>query len=432
MKAVDKQQKKVWDVVVIGGGPAGMMAAGRAAERGARVLLIEKNPSLGKKLLITGGGRCNVTNAERNTRALLAHFKGSDQFLFSPFSQWNTADTIQFFNERGMPTKTEDLLRVFPVSNSAASVLNVLVNYMKAGKVTVQTDDAAKEITATQNNVTSILLASGKKITAASYVLATGGTSRPETGSTGDGFRFLRAVGHQIREPDASLVPIALKDTWTKALSGLTLPDVKISVYQGTKRFTQKRGKLLFTHTGVSGPTILNMSKGIGELLAYGPVTLHIDLFPTLDVGALDALLVTHFQTNANKQLKNSLSALIPTALAGALLELVGIDPITPCHSLTKEVRRALGQLFKATPLEVRSLLGADKAIVTSGGVPLTEVDTKTMRSRIIKNLYVIGDVLDIDRPSGGYSLQLCWTTGFVAGNSIPLPNRASLKKLNT
>lgn len=422
MKARQQKTGKndTWDVIVIGGGPAGMMAAGRAAERGARVLLLEKNPSLGKKLLITGGGRCNVTNAEVNTRTLLSHFKESDKFLFSPFSQWNTGDTIRFFNERDMPTKIEDNQRVFPLSDKAQSVWAVLVHYLKEGKVTIRTGDAVRGLLSNTTHVTGVALQSGEILTAHSYILATGGMSRPETGSTGDGFLWLAKLGHSVREPDASLVPITLKDTWTKLLSGLTLPNVKISVFQNGKRFNSKKGKLLFTHVGVSGPTILNMSKGIGELLPYGEVTLALDLFPALDSGALDQTLITLFHNHANKQFKNVLGELLPGAMGSALIAQASISPDTPCHSISKEERKTFGHLLKQVPLRVKGLLGVDKAIVTSGGVALTDVDTKTMRSRRYENLYLVGDLLDIDRPSGGYSLQLCWTTGFVAGSNVP------------
>lgn len=415
--------QRTWDVIVIGGGPAGMMAAGRAAERGARVLILEKNASLGKKLLITGGGRCNVTNAEANMRTLLAHFKGSDKFLFSPFSQWNTTDTIRFFNERGMSTKIEDNLRVFPTTDTALSVWTVLVEYLKASKVTIQSNSPVKEIRTKNAQITGVVLQNGEVLTAHSYILATGGMSRPETGSTGDGFSWLKALGHTVRTPDASLVPLTLKDSWTKSLSGLTLPDVKISVLQNNKRYNTRKGKILFTHVGVSGPTILNMSKGIRELLLYGPVDLALDLFPTLDSGTLDDTLVHTFHTHANKQFKNVVGELLPSALGNALVARTTISPDTPCHSITKEARKAFGQLLKHVPLRVKGLLGVDKAIVTSGGVALTDIDTKTMRSRYYENLYVVGDLLDIDRPSGGYSLQLCWTTGFVAGNHTPIPH---------
>jgi predicted Rossmann fold flavoprotein len=413
-----------YDVIVIGGGPAGLMAAGRAAERGAKVLLLEKNSQVGKKLLITGGGRCNVTNAEFDTRTLLSHFKGSDQFLFSAFAKYGVEDTLEFFNSRGMATKVEEGKRVFPVSDKAESVFNVLVDYIKAGKVTLLTQAEVKKINATANTITDLELTDHTKLTATSYVLATGGKSRPETGSTGDGFTWLQTLGHTVAEPDASLVPLALRDKWISKLAGVTLPEVKIMVYQNGAKQAAKTGKLLFTHVGVSGPTILNMSKIVGELLEYGEVKIILDLFPNLDHGALDTFLLSLIEDNQNKQFKNILSPTLPASLASIIVELSGISPELQSNSIIRDDRKKLGQLLKAFPLTVKNLLGVDKAIVTSGGVALTEIDFKTMQSRKYDNLYLVGDLLNIDRPSGGYSLQLCWTTGYVAGNSIPLSSK--------
>ncbi len=410
-----------YDVIVIGGGPAGLMASGRAAERGLKVLLLEKNTRPGKKLLITGGGRCNVTNAEFDTRTLLSHFKDSDKFLFSTFAQYGVKDTLEFFNKRGMETKVEEFKRVFPVSNSTQSVFNVLLDYVKEGGVTLLTESEVKSIHSLEKNITGIKLNDGRILNATSYILATGGKSRPETGSTGDGFTWLKAIGHTITEPDASLVPLVIKETWVNKLAGITLPEIKIMVYQNGIKQTSKVGKLLFTHVGVSGPTIINMSKMIGELLDYGEVTLVLDLFPNLDHGALDNYILTLIQDHQNKQFKNILSPTLPASLANVIVELSNISPELQSNSVTRDDRKKLGHLLKALPLTVKNLLGTDKAIVTSGGVALTEIDFKTMRSRLFPNLYIIGDVLNIDRPSGGYSLQLCWTTGYVAGNSVEL-----------
>lgn len=418
MKTAPFSHKK-YDVIVIGGGPAGMMAAGRAAERGLRVLLLEKNPDVGKKLLITGGGRCNVTNAEFDTRTLLHNYKDGAKFLFSAFSQHAVKDTFEFFHTRDMDTKVEELKRAFPASNSARSVYQTLKNYLKETKVTVLNSTEVDEILFDQERVTGLKLTNGETLEATTYVLATGGKSRPDTGSTGDGFRWLSSLGHKVAEPDASLVPVALKETWVSQVAGTTLADIKISVYQNDKKVLTQAGKILFTHVGVSGPTILNLSKTIGELLEYGQVTLKLDLFPTLDEATLDAKLVDLFQTS-NKKFKNTLSPLLPTALANALVTQSKISPETEANSIKKEERKSLVKLLKALTLNVKGLLGVEKAIVTSGGVDLTEVNFKTMQSRLYPNLYLVGDILNIDRPSGGYSLQLCWTTGFVAGNNIP------------
>jgi hypothetical protein len=422
--------EEIYDVAVIGGGPAGMMAAGRAKERGLRVALIEKNHTLGKKLLITGGGRCNMTNDEPDVRKFLEKFKDSGKFLFSAFSQWGVKETLDFFHARKLETKVEEYGRVFPSNDKAESVFGVLIDHLKEdggnGSVSILTGDPVKEMSRDGSKIEAVLLGSGKKIRAGSFILASGGKSRPETGSTGDGFVWLKDLGHTVIPPNPSLVPIAIKDGWVKALQGVTIPDVKITAFQNGVKQIGKKGKILFTHFGVSGPTIINMSREVGELLKYGDVALSLDIFPALGYDALNAKLQALLKENSNKKFKNALGELVPAAaLQPILARLSEIDPETFCHSITREERLALVKAIKGITMQVEGLLGAEKAIVTSGGVSLAEVDFKAMRSRLFSNLYFAGDILDIDRPSGGYSLQLCWTTGYVAGNSVknnPVP----------
>ncbi len=398
-----------------------MMAAGRAAERGGKVLLLEKNRGLGKKLLITGGGRCNVTNAEPDVRKLLARFKESTEYLFSAFSQWGVKETLAFFNDRGMETKVENEQRVFPVSNSAQSVWDVVVGYMKKHGVAVESGAAVAGLVTDEGKVTGVALKDKRVLQAHSVILATGGISHPETGSTGDGFRWLKEIGHTVKRPEASLVPIAVLEPWVARVAGLTLPEVKITVlHEGVKQ-EKVAGKILFTHVGLSGPTILNLSRSVGELLKYGKVTLSLDVAPTMDYGVLNLKLQEIFAIEDKKKFKNSLSSLVPSSLAPVIIMLSGIDPDKQCNGVTREERLKLVTLLKHLDLTVAGLLGEDKAITTSGGISLDEVDFRTMRSRLFPNLYVVGDVLNIDRPSGGYSLQLCWTTGFVAGNAVPV-----------
>ena len=408
--------KILWDAIVIGGGPAGMMAAGTAAEKGAKVLLIEKNETLGKKLLITGGGRCNVTNSEFDNRKLLAKFKDDGKFLFSAFSEWSVKETLDFFHRNGMDTKVENELRTFPISNSAQSVLDVLVHSMKKHNVIVYSNTPVGEIMREGDKIVGVKLRDGKIIRGRSIIVATGGTSRPETGSTGDGYAWLKKIGHTVVMPTPSLVPIAIRDTSVKKCAGIKLSDIKITVFQNDKKQNIAKGKILFTHVGVSGTTILNMSKDIGELLKYGNVVLSLDLFPSKDNGALDVMLRELFKTNDKKKFQNALRDIIPSAMAPVIADLAGINKEKQCNSITREERVKLVRLLKNTPLHVHKLLGAEKAIITSGGVALDEVDFRTMRSRLFPNLYLVGDLLNIDRPSGGYSLQLCWTTGHVAG----------------
>lgn len=409
----------LWDAVVIGGGPAGMMAAVRASERGRTVLLLEKNPVLGKKLLLTGGGRCNLTNNNPDTRSMLAKYKESGKFLFSAFSQFGVGETIEFFNSRGMPTKEEEGGRVFPVSNQAQSVLDVLVKSMKKNGVEIMLNSTVGDVTAgAKKKHINIRIKDGKEVKAKSCIIATGGVALPMTGSTGEGFGWLKNLGHTIRENNLALVPVALKDVWAKKLSGIILEDIKLTILQNGQKKSFERGKMLFAHFGITGPMVLNMSKKIGELARKGEVVISLDLFPSLDQAALKKKIQELLQGESNKKLKNTLSLLIPSALAEEVLKMAHIDSEIFNHSLKSEDRAKLLALMKNISLNVQGLLGADKAIASSGGVELKEVDFKTMQSRVVPHLYIVGDALNIDRASGGYSLQICWTTGYVAGDN--------------
>lgn len=410
-----------YDVLVIGGGPAGMMAAGRAAARGARVLLLEKNDTLGKKLLISGGGRCNVTNNQPDNRLFLEKFLESNKFLFSAFARWNVQSTLNFFHEHNMPTKVENELRVFPVSNSSKSVWDVLQKYMNDGNVTIEKESPVTGFLHEKNRITGVTLQNGKTIQAHAFILATGGNSHPETGSTGDGFRWLSEIGHSVVDIAPSLVPLALSDTWAKKLQGVSLKDAKLSLIQNKEKRETRTGTMLFTHFGVTGPAILNMSNSVRELLPYGEVTILIDVVPAYNHKEIDLVLQDIYSKHAKKLVKNITTDIIPSAVLRAVSELAGIDLEIPCNSVSREQRKKLVQLLKALPLHVSHLLGLDKAVITSGGVTLSEVDFKTMQSKLFPNLYLVGDVLNINRPSGGYSLQLCWTTGFIAGDSVPV-----------
>lgn len=422
MKRVDTDRlgltDKIWDVIVIGGGPAGMMAAARASERGRSVLLLEKNSRLGKKLSITGGGRCNVTNNKPNVRTMLSSYKSSGKFLFSTFMQHGVTETKAWFESRGVELVEENHGRLFPSTHSAETICQVMENeiikqgvkfYTKVEVTGIDYDSSTSRF--------SISLAGGESVLARSCILATGGRSRPETGSTGEGFVWLKKLGHTIIENDFALVPVAVKEKWVSQLSGITIDNVKVTILlDGVKQKTSL-GKILFTHVGLSGPTILNMSKQIGELLKEGGVVLEIDLFANIEIGDFRKKLQEDLVTKSNQKLKNVLADFVPMAFTISILDLLSIDGEIPCHSVSKEDRYKLAHFLKHLPLEVKNLLGADKAVVSSGGVALTEIDFKTMSSRLIPNLYLVGDVLDIDRPSGGYSLQLCWSTGYVAGS---------------
>ncbi|MHB1163515.1 MAG: BaiN/RdsA family NAD(P)/FAD-dependent oxidoreductase [Minisyncoccota bacterium] len=406
-----------YDVIVIGGGASGMMAAGRAAERGARVLLLEKNAKLGEKLSISGGGRCNITNAEENERLLLSHYGAADKFLHSPFSQFGVNETFSFFESRGLPLKVEAQKRAFPASERASDVVAVLAQYLAQGKVDVRSGVAVEQIIAENGRIEKVQTSAGS-FSAKSYVLATGGVSHPETGSTGDGFSWLKALGHSVAAPTPTLVPLRVKEGWVKQLSGISLSRMKITFFShGIKKFS-KSGPLLFTHFGISGPTVLNSSGKVADLLQEGSVRAYVDVFPELDQGALDQKITEIFDANKNKQLKNVMKDFMPAGTSETLLSLLkDIDPETKVHSVTKEARRELSAFLKRVPMIINGLMGLDRAVVADGGLLLTEVDTRTMRSLRCENLFVTGDLLHITRPSGGYSLQLCWTTGFVAGS---------------
>jgi predicted Rossmann fold flavoprotein len=413
-------QGQFFDVIVVGGGPAGMMSAGRAGERGLKVLLLEKNDNLGKKLLITGGGRCNVTNAEFDNRIILEKFKDAGKFLHSTFAKWNVQNTLDFFHNRGVQTKIEAEKRVFPVTDKAESIWKVMVEYIKHNNIEIMSGVSVTGFLLENKKIIGVM-SGNKRFFAKNIILATGGKSHPYTGSTGEGFDWLKIVGHKIIEPSSALVPISIKEDWISKLAGVTLTKVRIDVFQeGIKHFSSL-GKVLFTHTGLSGPTILNMSKDIGELLKWGDVFVFIDLLPDYDYAFMNTKLQEMFLSNAKKKFKNSLDEILSSSIASMIIEISKIDPDKKCADITREERIALYQLIKNFKMQVSHLLDSDKAIVTSGGVSLEEVDFRTMQSKIHPNLYLVGDILNIDRPSGGYSLQLCWSTGFVAGDSVTI-----------
>jgi hypothetical protein len=407
-----------YDVLIIGGGAAGMMAATVAAEAGKRVLMLEKNSSLGKKLNISGGGRCNITNAEYDSRILLQHYGKAANFLHSPFAQFGVKETFAFFEKRGLPLKIEARRRAFPVSQKASDVTAVCIKALKHGQVEIVFNCGVTSLKRKEDRIVSVSTTQGE-FKAESYILATGGMSRPETGSTGAGFGWLRALGHAVRQPSPSIVPLATTEKWVEQLGGKTV-EGRVTFFLEGKRQFKTEGRILFTHFGLSGPTIMNSAAQVGDLLQSGKVTAEIDLFPSLDVGACDRQLVALLELHKNKALKTVLKEWLPGGLWQLPnLLLPTLDTEVKIHSLSKDDRKQLVRLVKAVPLTISHLLGFDRAVVADGGVDLREIDMKTMRSKLIDNLLVVGDLLDINRPSGGYSLQLCWTTGFVAGQSI-------------
>ena len=413
-------------VCVIGGGPAGMIAAGRAAEAGARVVLLEQNRVLGRKLLITGGGRCNVTNAVADRHVLVSRYGANAQALHSVFSRFSPHDMRTLLSRFGLDTVEEAEGRVFPVTQKAASVRDALVAYLVAGSVQVRTAVRVRGLVASEAggssstgaSIVAVELADGERVEADRFVVATGGVSRPETGSTGDGFGWLRDLGAAVRYPQPSLVPIRVAEEWPLALQGLAIDNARLSVFlDGTRQFAMA-GKMLFTHFGLSGPVVLNLSQRINELAQGGPVTIAIDPLPDEDGGAVDRRLQAILAESPKKQLGNVVGRLIPTRMASTVLELAKVDPATPCSELSRTGRRAIVDTVKSLRVTFDGLLGTDRAVVSSGGVSPRDIDFTTMALRTIPNLAVVGDMLDFERQSGGYSLQLCWSTGWVAGSA--------------
>ncbi len=423
----EKQNIKnsTYDVLVIGGGPAGMMAAGRAAELGAKVLLLEKNSKLGKKLLITGGGRCNILNAEVDVKKLVSKYGKKGHALFSSFSRFGVEESMKFFENRGLPLKVEAEKRAFPKSDSAEDVWKVMIQFLKKNKVEiVHSAQVARLIPSdtdekvSTKSIIGAQLANGQVIVAKKYIIATGCKSRPETGSTGDGFEWMKKIGHTVEESDTALVPIKIKEEWVKKLSGLSFNSAKLTVFQDGKKQESNIGKILLTHFGISGPLVINMSKNVADLYRYGEVTLELDIHPSMDFTMLDKKILETVSAALNKKIKNILIDVVPAQMTGTVLELAGIDPEKQANVVTKEERTRLVKFLKALPMTVSGFLGVEKAVVTSGGVSLKEINFKTMQSKLYSNLYLAGDILNFDRPTGGYSLQICWTTGFLAGES--------------
>ncbi len=408
----------IYDLIVIGGGPAGMMAAGRAAENGARVLLLEKNNRLGLKLLISGKGRCNITNAELEIKKFIEKFGINGKFLWSALNKFGVQDVIDFFETKGLAVKIERGQRVFPKSDKARDVLQILITYLQKNNVKIKFEVSVKDIKIKDNKIEEIILANEEKLKAKNYLIATGGKSYPLTGSSGDAYNWLKKMGHNIINPQPALVPIILQEKWIKDLEGLSLKNVKISAYQ-IKKVDERFGEAIFTAHGLSGPIILDMSKNIGKLLKQGQVDLEIDFKPALDFKILDKRIQYDFAELSNKMFKNSLDGLLPKKLIPVVIKLSRIDPEKKVNSITKEERKKILHLLKNFKLTVAKLDGFNKAIVTAGGVDLKEVNPQTMQSKIINNLYLAGEVLDLDGVTGGFNLQAAWSTGYMVGEYL-------------
>jgi len=410
-------QTKNYDFAIIGAGPAGMMAALRASECGADVLLLEKNNVPGIKLLMTGKERCNITNAETDPQKFAANFGKNGKFLLSALYRFGVEETINFFHKNKIKTVVERGGRIFPESDRAKDVQELFLRLIKENRITMLAGCRIKNISLMEKRIEKIILEKGE-VKAKNYLICTGGLSYPQTGSTGDGYKWAKEMGHTIIRPEPALTPVIVNEEWVKELEGLSLKNVRISLYQNNKKKDERFGEALFTDFGMSGPIILDMSKAIGKLLAAGGVDLFIDFKPALDFDMLDKRILRDLEEHKNKTIKNMLPDLLPQKMIPVILDLAKIDPEKKGNSITKDERKKLRLFLKQFPLTIKSLLGFNKAIITSGGVALNEVDPKTMRSRIIDNLYFAGEILDLDGPTGGYNLQVCWSTGYLAGES--------------
>jgi len=406
-----------YDLIVIGAGPAGLMTAGRAGELGARVLLLEKNPSPGLKLLITGKGRCNISNNTFESREMIKQYGQNGAFLFSALHQFSVAETVDFFESRGLKTKVERGNRIFPVSDKSQDVLATLLKYCQDNNVEIRTNVSVKEIKKESHKISSIVLHGDTELSAYKYCIATGGKSYPATGSSGDAYIWLEGLGHSIVRPRPALTPINCQESFLEKLEGLSLKNIEISLWENDKKQASEFGEAIFTASGMSGPVILNLSNHIAN--RNSSYELQVDWKPALDREILDKRIQNDFRKFNNKQFKNSLDELLPKSAIPVFLELLKVDINKQVNLVTREERNRLIDLLKEFKLKVSWVHGFEKAIITRGGVNVKEVDPKTMQSKIIDNLYLAGEVLDVDGPTGGYNLQICWSSGYVAGSNI-------------
>lgn len=402
-------------VAVIGAGAAGLMAAGAAAEAGARVLLFDKNAKAGRKIMITGKGRCNVTN-NCDVQTVLANVPVNPRFLYSAFGRYSPADVMAFFEAHGVPLKTERGERVFPVSDKALDIVDALYYYVKDLGVQLLFGQAVEEVL-TADGAACGVGAAGRDYPADRVIIATGGASYPATGSTGDGYTFAKRLGHTVVPPRPSLVPLVARGDVCGKLMGLSLKNVRVTVREDGKTVYEDFGEMLFTHFGVSGPLILSAS---AHMRHFGSkhYQIDIDLKPALDEKTLDKRLLSDFERHKNSDFINALGELLPRKLIPVVVEQSGIDPRTKVHSIQKEQRHRLLRLLKAFPVEITGARPIAEAIVTTGGVSVREVNPKTMASRRVPGLYFAGEVLDVDAYTGGFNLQIAWATGRLAGKS--------------
>ena len=405
-------------VIIVGGGAAGMAAAIGAGRNNHQVIVYEKNEKLGKKIYITGKGRCNITNAS-DMETILANVVSNRKFLYSAFYGFTNEDMIQLLEKRGCKTKVERGNRVFPVSDKASDVIHTLAREMEALGVEVKLRTKVTSLMVEDGTCVGVVLEDGKKVYADDVIVCTGGLSYHTTGSTGDGYTFAENCGHTITELSPALVPFNTKEEWARQLQGLSLKNISVQMKQGKKVLYESFGEMLFTHYGVSGPAILSGSSVVAKKIKKEPIQLIIDLKPALTEEQLDARMLREFDEFKNKQFKNSLVHLYPSKLIPVIIELSGINLEKKVNEISKEERLTLVHLTKNLVLTLHSLRDYNEAIITQGGISVKEINPTTMESKLVSHLYFAGEVLDLDAFTGGYNLQIAWSTGYAAGNNL-------------
>lgn len=405
-------------IVIVGGGAAGMMTGIFAARNGHEVHIYEKNEKLGKKLFITGKGRCNLTNAG-DMDTLFASVISNSKFLYSGFYSFTNEQAIDFFEEIGVRTKIERGNRVFPESDHSSDVIQAMSSELRRLHAEVHLYSEVKQILTEEEEFRSIVLLNGQKIEADGCIVATGGISYASTGSTGDGYRFAKETGHRVTKLYPSLVPAEVKEAYAKELQGLSLRNVNAVIHDGKKKVYEEFGEMLFTHYGVSGPIIISASSKVGKILNEKTLRLSIDLKPALSFEQLDQRLIRDFEENKNRQFKNAIDKLFPAKLKPIMIERSEIDPDKKVNEISREERQRFAALIKNFDMTLMGLRDYNEAIITKGGVDVKQIDPGTMESKTVKNLYFIGEVLDLDALTGGFNLQIAWSTAYLAGNAI-------------
>lgn len=405
-------------IIVVGGGAAGMIAAVSAAGQNHQVLLLEQNEKLGKKLFITGKGRCNLTN-DCEMDKLFENVVSNPKFLYSAFRTFDNRQIMKLVEDAGCPLKTERGGRVFPVSDHSSDIIAAMKHTLKKEHVEIRLNTKVDKLIIEEDMVRGVCLSDGRTESADAVILATGGLSYPSTGSTGDGYRMAKAAGHKVSLCTPSLVPFETEEGWCADLQGLSLKNVNLIMYDGSKKVYQDFGELLFTHFGVSGPLILTASCYYGRCKKKEAVTLELDLKPALSEEQLDRRMLRDFEENLNRQFKNALNGLFPSKLIPVMIRLSGITPEKKVNEITREERKAFVRLIKHLTLHVAGTRGFAEAIITQGGVNVKEVNPSTMESKLVKGLYFAGEMLDLDAVTGGFNLQIAWSTGYLAGSGL-------------